>query len=304
MGQKSEVPVTVLMPVRNGAEWISAALNSLIDQDYANFEILLIDDKSTDNSIPLAREIAGNKMRIVKAHGQGLARALAKGVQEADTELIIRLDVDDQANQLRLSKQIFFLEQNPDHVLIGSNVNLMNNNGIHVGVSRFPLTDPGIRLRMILGNPFAHSSVTFRRSAVLKAGNYWSPDAQPFPEDYHLWCRLANVGLLANLAEPLVDYRIHESSLAIVNKKLMRLHSSIISWDWFLRQGFNQKFDPALKQAWRACFGETSTISGQQAFIVTRALISARRSMHQTFNDHGIRFAHYLTPTKRMFRES
>lgn len=304
MGQKSEVPVTVLMPVRNGAEWISASLNSLLDQDYANFEILLIDDESTDNSIPLAREIAGNKMRIVKAQGQGLARALAMGVQVADTELIIRLDVDDQANRLRLSKQIFFLEQNPDHVLVGSNVNLINNKGIHVGGSRFPLTDPGIRLRMILGNPFAHSSVTFRRSAVLEAGNYWSPDAQPFPEDYHLWCRLANVGLLANLAEPLVDYRIHESGLAIVNKKLMRLHSSIISWDWFLRQGFDQNFDSALKQAWRACFGESSTISLRQAFMVTRALISARRSMHQTFNDHGIRFAHYLTPTKRMFRGS
>jgi len=300
MRQDSEVPATVLMPVRNGAEWISQALKSLLKQDHANFEILLIDDGSTDDSIPIARDVAGSKLRIVKAEGRGLASALAIGVLAADTEYIIRLDVDDLANQTRIAKQLFFLEKNSNYVLVGSNVRLINNMGNPVGSSHFPLTDPGIRLRMILGNPFAHSSVTFRRSAVLGAGNYWSPDAQPFPEDFHLWCRLADFGLLANLSEKLVDYRLNESGLALMNKNMMRLHSSNISWDWLSMQGFDRTSDPALRQAWRACFGEISPISRQQAFIVTKALLQARLAVHQKFNDHGIRFAHYMTPVRRI----
>jgi len=199
--ENSRVPVTVLMPVKNGARWIQPAIESLLRQDYVNFEILLVDDGSTDDSVLIARRLAGDKLRVVKAEGQGLARALAIGVEASETEIVLRLDADDRASPQRLSKQVSFLNDHPGYVLVGSNINIISDRGKVLGRSRFPLTDRGIRLRMNVGNPFAHSAVAFRRSAVLAAGNYWSPDATPFPEDYHLWCRLASRGLMANLTK-------------------------------------------------------------------------------------------------------
>jgi len=302
LSENSNVPVTVLMPVRNGAQWIQSAIESVLRQDYANFEILLVDDGSTDDSILIAQDLAGSKLRVVTAQGQGLARALAIGVRAADTEMVFRLDADDKASSQRLSKQVSFLNNNPDYVLVGSNVKIIGDRGTFLGRSRFPLTDQGIRLRMNIGNPFAHSAVAFRRRAVLDAGNYWSPDAKPFPEDYHLWCRLASRGLMANLSERLVDYHANESGLALANKEIMRSHTSDISWDWFSSQGFLKSKNPNLKEAWHACFGSNLSISRQEALVVTRALIQARTSIPQKFNDHGLRFTHFMIPVTRMWR--
>ena len=294
-------PVTILMPVRNGAEWISGALESLLAQEYENFEILLVDDQSTDNSVHIAGEIVGDKLRIIKAEGQGLARALALGVLASDTEYITRLDVDDRSHRTRISKQIMFLNQNPTHVLVGSNVNLTDKSGTKVGRSHFPLTDSAIRLRMLLGNPFAHSAVTFLRSAVLSAGNYWSPNAEPFPEDYHLWSRLATLGQFANLEECLVDYRVHPKGISYANQSIMRSHSSEISWDWLSMLGLATPSNASLKEAWFTCYREASPLSAKQAFLVLHTLLRARRDNPQDFNSRAIRFKHYLTPISRMY---
>jgi len=290
------------MPVRNGAQWIQVAIQSLLHQDYGNFEILLIDDGSIDDSVSIARDLAGSKLRVVKAQGQGLARALAIGVQAAETEIVLRLDADDKASPKRVSKQVSFLNNNPDFVLVGSNVNIFGERGKFIGRSFFPLTDHGIRLRMNIGNPFAHSSIAFRRSAVLAVGNYWSPDERPFPEDYHLWSRMASMGLMANLNERLVDYHSHESGVSLANRELMRTLTSEISWEWFSSQGFREANNPKLQKAWHACFGSNVSISYREALAVTRALIHARTSVPQKFNDHGLRLTHFLIPVTRMWR--
>lgn len=302
LSENSRVPVTVLMPVRNGAQWIHPAIDSLLNQDYENFEILLVDDGSVDDSVSIAKDLAGDNLRVVTAPGQGLARALAIGVGAADTEIVLRLDADDKAAPKRLSKQVTFLNDNPEFVLVGANVNIIDARDSRVGGSRFPLTDRGIRLRMNIGNPFAHSAVAFRRSAVLAAGNYWSPDAKPFPEDYHLWCRVALTGLMANLPERLVDYHLHQSGLALANKEIMRSHTSEISWEWFSSQGYQEAIDPKLQESWHACFGSNLRISFQESLAVTRALIHARASNPQDFNDHGLRLMHFMIPLTRMWR--
>ncbi len=301
MQEKANTPVTVLMPVRNGAEWIAGALESINAQDYNNFEVLLVDDQSTDNSVHIASEIFGEKLRIIKAGGQGLAKALALGVLASDTEYITRLDVDDRSHRTRISRQVTFLNQNPTHVLVGSNVNLTDKAGVQVGRSHFPLSDSAIRLRMILGNPFAHSAVTFLRSAVLSAGNYWSPNAHPFPEDYHLWSRLASLGQFANLDERLVDYRVHSTGISYANRSLMRSHSSEISWDWLSTMGLTTPAGVSLKEAWFACYGEASPLSVKQAYLVMQTLLRARKNNPQDFNSRAIRLKHYLTPISRMY---
>lgn len=292
--------ITVLMPIRNGQAWIQESMRSILAQEHQDFEILIVDDGSTDDSIPVAFELGKEKVRVVRANGEGLAKALALGVAAAETELIARMDVDDIAHPLRLTRQIDFLNRHPAHVLVGSNVRLINEQGTLVGQSNFPLSDAGIRMRMVLGSPFAHSSVTFKRSAVQEAGSYWSPDSKPFPEDYHLWCRLAQVGLLANVPEYLLDYRVSAKGISQTHRELMQYHRSRISWTWFSQLHPTQASKPGLQDAWSACFSERTRISMRDAAIVTQAIIRARLSTPQELQSRGLLLKHYLYPIRRM----
>lgn len=300
MDSHLEAPVTVLIPVRNGVKWIPKMLESILGQRYGNFEILLIDDASSDNSAGLARTIAGDRLRVVIARGEGLASALALGVVQSDTELICRMDVDDIADSHRLTKQVDFLTRNPSHVMVGSNINLIDSEGKILGQSRLPEADAEIRLRMSIGNPFAHSSVMFRRASVLAVGNYWSPDKAAFPEDYHLWARLADTGLLANLSERLVQYRVHDSGVLQSNSVLFRRHACDIAIAWRSKESGSQISATEI-DAWRACYGSNTRISPTQALVVARALARARLTAGSAAA-RGLRVQHYLVPFSRVLR--
>lgn len=290
------------MPVRDGQAWIHESMMSILTQDHQDFEVLIVDDGSTDNSISIALDLGGEKVRIVKGEGQGLARALALGVGAADTELIARMDQDDIANPARLTRQINFLSHYPDHVLIGSNVTLLDDLGRRVGRSRFPLTDRAIRKRMAIGNAFAHSSVMFRKSSVLAAGNYTSPDANPYPEDYHLWTRLLHVGTVANLNECLVDYRVNDKGVSQVHRNVMRAASARISWNWYTGLYPAVEHEKALESAWFACFGGNSRVSMRQAALVTQALIRLQFPGFSAGGQRGLRLRHYAIPYVKVLR--
>lgn len=300
MTRQLEPPVTVLVPVRNGAKWIPLMLESILSQQYRNFEILLIDDASSDNSAGIARALAGDRIRTIEARGEGLAAALASGVVCSDTELICRMDVDDIAEPSRLTKQVRFLSDNTDHVMVGSNVTIIDMEGRRRGKSRLPETDPEIRLRMSIGNPFAHSSVMFRREHVIAVGNYWSPDSSPFPEDYHLWVRLADTGLLANLSERLVQYRLNSSGVLLTNSRILRHHACEISLSWRSRRT-SSPASQVEREAWGACYGSDRRIRPSQAIAVSRALVRDRRDLGKPAA-RGLRLHHYLFPIWRILR--
>jgi glycosyltransferase involved in cell wall biosynthesis len=275
-------------------------LESILSQDYGNFEILMVDDASSDNSATVAKSIAGSRLRVISAKGTGLASALASGVTSADTELICRMDVDDIAKPLRLRGQVEFLLRNTSHVMVGSNVDLIDMRGSSLGRSHLPETDAEIRLRMTIGNPFAHSSVMFRREPVLAVGNYWSPDNQPFPEDYHLWIRLADAGQLANLRPSLVQYRVNETGVLRSNAETLRRHACEVSLLWNLKGGRVSMSQDEVK-AWRACFGSNKRVSPTQALAVSRIMVKERLARGRPAA-RGVRLHHYLIPFFRLLR--
>lgn len=293
-------PVTILLPVRNGAPWLHASLDSLLTQEHSNIEILLVDDGSTDNSAAIAQDVAGTLVRVVQGNGEGLARALALGVDSADSEFIARMDQDDVAHSSRISGQVRFLDEHPDHVMVGSNVRLMNSVGCATGYSHFPETDAGIRMRMTIGNPFAHSSVMFRKSAVLSAGNYWSPGSDPFPEDYHLWIRLAETGLLANLRDVLMDYRVHELGVSKTHSGALQRGRGLLAWQWLCSVQPQHAKDRELERAWVSCFGGTSPITFGQAITIVRELVRLRTRGQPISAGGGFRLRHYLYPLTRV----
>lgn len=297
---RAQVPVTVLMPVRDGARWITLSLKSLLQQSYQNFEILLVDDGSKDDSVPIARSIAGNQVRVIRANGEGLARALAMGVRAADTEVIARMDVDDVAHPSRLMRQVQFLESSPEYVIVGTNFRTVNEQGRVIGRSRLAETDAAIRLRMLITNPFAHPSVVFRKSAVISVGNYWSPNSEPFPEDYHLWVRLAAVGQLANLGASLLDYRINNQGLSQTNRHLMRAHGSQISWGYMASQLNSAPTNARPKEAWLDCFGTEPRLGARQATLVLSTIVRARWTLRRRADGQGLLLRHYTYPMRRI----
>jgi len=208
------VRATVLLPVRNGGRWLGETIQSLENQTFKDFELLVINDGSTDNSIDIIKQSNLQHIRIIPGPQQGLAKALALGVNEAKTEIIFRQDQDDISLPTRFQLQYNFLEENKDHVAVGSNATKIDEKGKRKGVIKSPNKSTAIEMYFNLSNPLVHSSMAFRKSAVLAAGNYWSPSSDPFPEDFHLWSRLIKNGRISVLSKRLVKYRLSSKGIS------------------------------------------------------------------------------------------
>lgn len=206
----SVVPaVSVVMPVRNGARFLEAAIQSVQSQTFADFEFIIIDDGSSDETPALLHRSASEdtRIRLFRTSGEGIVAALNLGVKAARAALIARMDSDDIAVKERLAIQIEALRSMPDHVAIGSNAITMDSNGHDTGKMLVPSVPLSATAELLRRNTFLHPTMMMRRAAVVSAGLY--RPACIYAEDYDLWLRLAEIGEMANIQEPLIRFRIH-----------------------------------------------------------------------------------------------
>jgi hypothetical protein len=208
--------VSVLLPVWNGERFLGAAIDSIIAQTFAAFELIVIDDGSTDGSLAIARRAAARDPRITvlaRSH-QGLTGALNAGIAAARGSHLARMDADDRAAPTRLARQVAHVDAHPDCVAVGSAVDVVDADDRRLGVSRFPRSHTGIIEALVGGRSgFAHSAVLMRREPVVAVGGY---RADAFPsEDLDLWLRLRHRGTFANIDEPLLRYRRHPSAVGV-----------------------------------------------------------------------------------------
>jgi glycosyltransferase involved in cell wall biosynthesis len=204
--------VSVIMPVRNGAAYLSESVASIRSQDFPSFELLIIDDGSTDGTPALlaAFAAADPRIRVVHQSPQGIVAALNSGIAQARAPYLARLDADDRARPGRLGRQVAFMAAHPEIGLLGTWAEVIDGAGNAVG-RLAPPTDPAALARVLQRtNPFVHSSVMMRTALVRRLGGYRS--AFRAAEDYDLWLRLAEASGVANLAEDLVQYRRHAAS--------------------------------------------------------------------------------------------
>jgi glycosyltransferase involved in cell wall biosynthesis len=206
--------VSVLMSVHNGAPWVREAVESVLAQTLHDLELIVIDDGSTDGTPDVLASIRDPRLRVERRMRQGLTLALNRALELARSPLLARLDADDVALPERLARQIEFLEAHPDVGLLGTGAREIDPSGREVTVVRPPADDDAIRRALIRANPFVHSSVIVRRSALDKAGRY--DPRFPVAQDYDLWMRLARVTRLANLPEPLVVRRLTPGRVSAV----------------------------------------------------------------------------------------
>lgn len=218
MSQKPTI--SVVLPVYNGEAYVREAVESILAQTFTDFELIIINDGSTDGSGAILRELAERDPRIVlveRANG-GLVSALNEGIQRAQAELIARMDADDVAMPERFAQQHAQMEAEPELGVLGSFIRIMDETGRTIRVGDYPVSMEEAARFMEHGCPVAHPTVIMRREAVLRAGGYRPLFAHC--EDYDLWLRISELGYgIANLPVVLLRYRMHGNNVSAIHRE-------------------------------------------------------------------------------------
>ncbi len=210
------VTVTVLLPVYNGGPPLRRAIESILAQEFREFEFLIIDDCSSDGSATVIRDYARRDERIralFHERNLGLSTTLNEGLRLARGDLVARMDQDDESLPSRLGVQITFMEEHPHVVAAGSFVYHMGAAPRYDRLVTFPTDAPAIRDALATSNALYHPSVIMRRREIVDLGGY--RDEFRNAEDYDLWLRASKRYDLAVIPQPLLRYRfsVHGMSL-------------------------------------------------------------------------------------------
>jgi hypothetical protein len=248
-------PVTILLPVSRAGPELEEALTSVTRQTLAPREVLVVLNGSDDATRERAHALAarGEGTRVIELPEANLAAALNRGLEEARTELVARMDADDRSWPARLERQAAAMAQRPELSAIGCAYEVQTPEGRRLGVVRPPTDEREARWRLLLGNVFAHGSMMLRRSRVLEAGGY-NPDKRR-AQDYDLWLRLgAGSPCLAALPETLYTLRRDGEADAFASSPEQGAHAS-----------------DSLLGAWRALEGEDERVPALLARVLTRS---------------------------------
>jgi glycosyltransferase involved in cell wall biosynthesis len=214
--------ITIILPTYNGGKYIKKAIESVLSQSFLDWELLIIDDGSSDNTQEIVQDFIYKNKRISYFKNEvnlGIQKSLNKGLKEAMGEYIARIDDDDEwTDKNKLKKQVEFLDNNPGYVLVGTGAVVVNEDGKEIIRYLLPETDQEIRNRLLIKNCFIHSSVLFRKETVLKFNGYSEGEDVKYLEDYDLWFKLGTVGKLANLQEWSINFMMREGSTSSKNK--------------------------------------------------------------------------------------
>jgi glycosyltransferase involved in cell wall biosynthesis len=202
------------MAVYNGERYLRQAVQSVLGQTLSDFELVIIDDGSTDGSAGLLREFLDPRIRIItNPRNEGLTRCLIRGCGEARGKYIARMDADDISYPQRFEKQVEFLEAHPDHAVVGCRCHYVDSGGEIQNTSGHFLEDDEIKKDVWRRSPIVHGSAMFVRECLLECGGY--REIFRCAQDYDLWLRLVGNYKMANLPDVLYGYRYHRSSITL-----------------------------------------------------------------------------------------
>lgn len=214
MSKISSPTISVLMPAYNAEKYLAAAVESILNQNHSDFELIIIDDGSTDSTGKIIQNYAKKDRRVaaVQNEHQGICPTLNRGVEIAHGQYIARMDADDWSYPQRLARQFNFMESQPKVVICGGQIEICDENLKTLNTRGYPTTDKEIRKKIFRLNPFAHPATMYRTEAARKVGGY-NPHLQDV-EDYDFYFRLGKLGQFANLSQTVLKLRIHPSSIS------------------------------------------------------------------------------------------
>lgn len=206
--------VSVLMPVYNAQQYLAEAIDSIINQTFTDWELVIINDGSTDDSDAIIKSYQDSRIRYIENESNlKLIATLNKGIALCRGEYIARMDADDVAMPDRLQVQVAFMDSHPDYVMCGADAIIVDMKGVSKGTIRNLQTNELLQINLLFSSPFVHPVMIMRRSIMLN--NLYDSNFI-HTEDYELWCRLAKQGKIANIGRLLLKYRWHDTNISVV----------------------------------------------------------------------------------------
>lgn len=220
---KSQPLVSIMMTSYNRAPLIGEAIKSVLSQNYFNWELLILDDASTDQTAEVVANFVHKDKRIIYCpapQNLGISKNRNRGFSIAKGTYIAVLDSDDfWSDPDKLSRQVEFLESNLEHALVGTAVTIINGVGEKIRELHYALDDTEIRSKLLIRNQFTHSAVMLRRSILPLPRPYDESGVVSIWEDYDLFLRVGITSRFANLHQIMTSYRWHGGNISIAEKK-------------------------------------------------------------------------------------
>jgi len=226
LSNKINPEISVVMAVFNEEKYIEKSILSILSQSFKNFEFIIIDDGSTDNTIKIISAFDDPRINLFITEHGGLPKALNFCVKQARSSLIARMDGDDIAINTRLEKQIKFLHNNENCVAVGGNVEVIDKDGIILYQQKMPEHYSDIKKEFPKISMY-HSAISFRKAAFYKAGQY--NEKLLTAQDQLLFNKISTLGQLRNLSDIVIKYRIHPSAISRRSKKHTELLNQSLS---------------------------------------------------------------------------
>jgi len=220
--------VSILMPVYNAGRYLAQAIDSILSQTFKDWELILINDGSTDNSESIICRYDDERIYYIRNETNlGLIKTLNKGIDYCGGKYIARMDADDISLPDRLRYQVDFLDKHPSYLMCGTDAVVIDDAGKPTGKIRNLKDNDFLQINLLFSPPFIHPSVMIR-SEILQYNKY--DEAYRHVEDYELWCRIAKLGNIVNISKELLKYRWHDSNVSVLNNEIQdRLKDKIIT---------------------------------------------------------------------------
>lgn len=223
--------LSVLLPVYNAEAHLATAVKSILEQTYDNFDFIIINDGSTDNSLNILKNFSekDKRIKLYSRENKGLVHTLNEGLALIQTTFVARMDADDIALPTRFEKQMQYLFKNDDCLLLGTRVIIIDNDGDEIcemgNYFSHDEIDEGLLNKK--GQLIYHPSVIFRKAIVDQIGGY--RHKYPHVEDLDLFLRVSELGKIENLKEPLLKYREHIRKIGYVhhNEQIIEINDVI-----------------------------------------------------------------------------
>ncbi|RQO73762.1 hypothetical protein DBR40_13210 [Pedobacter sp. KBW01] len=214
---------TILIPTYNCAKFINQAVKSVLLQDYRDYEVLILDDGSTDNTEEVVSRIHDARITYIRSESnKGIVSALNEGIIRSNGNYIARMDADDILLGDRLSSQIDFLNANNDHGLVGGWYQTTDIHGRILDRIETPCDPWETKMGLLFQNKFAHSAVTMRAEYAFDLR--YDQEYQ-YAEDYDLWCRIASISKVSNLPSYFLSYRWYQGNSCSLNQKILKMNT-------------------------------------------------------------------------------
>jgi glycosyltransferase involved in cell wall biosynthesis len=228
--------VSVLMPVYNAGLHVEEAIRSILSQTFTNFELLVFNDGSIDNSSAIIKAIQDERIIFFDhAKNAGYVAHLNEGLRIARGKYIARMDADDIALPQRFAQQVALLEQRPEVGICGTEYDTFDAQSY---VASVPISDAEIREYMLAYNPMGHPTVMFRKALVEQHGLCYEHSYMP-AEDYKLWYEFSKIAKIENLPEILLHYRVHPHQISSYMNETQQLNANKIRTLQLTEKGFH-----------------------------------------------------------------